>query len=190
MDVFTYLKHSASSSQISARPTPFHSGFKKHSSCTYIWMYVMIQLNRNCVVKVILQRKSQLYVRHLQTSQMPENHHGMATPSHAVEPSHVTYSPVADFFGDTPPLETSTKFQDNFVKLHEIVLKLWSRDNLTCNPPPPLGGAALGPYKRWRQPPARQLSSSQVCEYIWPIEINLWNIVVALSLQLFNRHHG
>jgi hypothetical protein len=28
------------------------------------------------VVKVILQRKSQLHVRHLQTSQMPEKHHG------------------------------------------------------------------------------------------------------------------
>jgi hypothetical protein len=73
----------------------------------------------------------------------------MATPSPAVSPDHVTYSPVANSFEDTThTTETSTKFQDNFVKLCEIILKLWSHDYLTCEPPPLLGGAELGPYKR------------------------------------------
>jgi hypothetical protein len=35
----------------------------------------------------------------------------------------------------------------------------------------PARGRCTQPYKRWQRPPPRQLLSSYVCEYIWPIEI-------------------
>jgi hypothetical protein len=44
-----------------------------------------------------------------------------------------------------------------------------------CSPFAPARGRYSRSYKRWRRPLRRQLLSAYVCEYIRPIEINLWN---------------
>jgi hypothetical protein len=40
----------------------------------------------------------------------------------------------------------------------------------------PARGRCSRSYKRWQRPLHGQLSSAYVCEYIRPIEINLWNL--------------
>jgi hypothetical protein len=84
-------------------------------------------------------------------------------------PGHVT--PLFPFPLRPPEVAKNHFSQNSSLTSHDP--STWSRDSLFFSP---ARGRCSRSYKRWRRPLRGQLLSAYVCEYIRPIEINLWNL--------------